>query len=125
MKRFYFIYTLSILFTLSVSADSVFTCEAKTVGGDRQTLEPEVFAVTYPTIIINYENDSILFVYNKAGKKWESNYEIIMNDGNQIIGKRIEPIGPISDIYFQIDKKLFSTVYAGAFGNSLTFGNCL
>lgn len=124
MKNFLFIYILGIFLSLSVSGDSVFTCEARLIDGNRKTLEKNVEEFIYPTIIIDESNDNLLLVYSRAGIKTNSTYKIITNDGKHIVGKNMSPYTLIDSIHFEADQKLFTAIYAGIFGTTLQFGNC-
>lgn len=75
ISKFLFLTFLSIFFPLSVSANSIFSCEAKRVSGDNQMLKPNVYEnIIYPTMVISNEDDTILYVYSEHGRKWENNY---------------------------------------------------
>tara|TARA_X000000368_G_scaffold317675_1_gene255017 strand:- start:351 stop:746 length:396 start_codon:yes stop_codon:yes gene_type:complete len=130
MKKLLFIHVLSIFLSLSVSGDSVFTCEARLIDGSMVTLKKNVEEIIYPTIIIDESNDNLLLVYSRAGGfKSKSTYKIIKNDGKYIVGENTSGLGlglgfsGIDSIYFAVDRKEFTAIYAGI-GATLQFGNC-
>lgn len=124
MKKLLLANVLGIFFTLSVSGDSVFYCEAKPLEGNRETLKMKEYTTISPIIVIDEPNKKITYSYNKSGRKWTNTYEIITNDGIHIAGKNIKQYGSINHIHFQVKEKLFTIIYAGEFGNTMTFGNC-
>ena len=126
MKKLLFIHVLSIFLSLSVSGDSVFTCEARLIDGSMETLKKKVDEIIYPTIIIDESNDNLLLVYSRGGGfKSKHTYKIIKNDGNYIVGENTPRLGwpGIDSIYFDLYLKEFTAIYAGI-GATLQFGNC-
>jgi len=125
MKKLLFIHVLSIFLSLSVSGDSVFTCEARLIDGSMETLKKKVDEIIYPTIIIDESNDNLLLVYSRGGFKSKSTYKIIKNDGKYIVGENTPRLGfsGIDSIYFDLYLKEFTAIYAGI-GATLQFGNC-
>ena len=129
MKKLLFIHVLSIFLSLSVSGDSVFTCEARLIDGSMETLKKNVDEIIYPTIIIDESNDNLLLVYSRAGFKSKKTYKIIKNDGKYIVGEYIPNrslglgLEGINSIYFDLGQKRFTAIYAGI-SATLQFGNC-
>ena len=114
---------------LSVSAKSIFSCEAKRVEGNNQTLEVKVHKNSiFPTIIIDYEKDTLLYVYSDHGKKWEQKFKILKRDKNNIAGINKLQANWITTIHFNFEQKDFTLSYSGnyadATGNTTTFGKC-
>ena len=106
-------------FPLSVSANSVFTCEAKRVSGDNQLLTTTAYEKTiYPTMFINNEKGTILYVYSNLGRKWENNFTIIDRDKNYIAGINKLQADWIKLIHVNLKEKEFSILYAGDTGNT-------
>lgn len=122
---FLFATFLSIFFPLSVSANSIFSCEAKRVSGDNQMLKPNVYEnIIYPTMVISNEDDTILYVYSEHGRKWENNYKIIERDINNIVGVERFQADWINVIHVNLKNNEFSILYAGDNGETLTYGKC-
>lgn len=114
---------------LSVSAQSIFSCEAKRVEGNNQTLEVKVHKNSiFPTIIIDYEKDTLLYVYSDHDKKWEQKFKILKRDKNNIAGINKLQANWITTIHFNFEQKDFTLSYSGnyadATGNTTTFGKC-
>ena len=114
---------------LSVSAKSIFSCEAKRVEGNNQTLEVKVHKNSiFPTIIIDYEKDTLLYVYSDHDKKWEQKFKILKRDKNNIAGINKLQANWITTIHFNFEQKDFTLSYSGnyadATGNTTTFGKC-
>ena len=125
MKRLLLVTFLSIFFPLHIFANSIFSCEAKRVSGDSQTLDLVDYKnIIYPTIIIDKEKDTLLYIYSEHEQQWEQKYKILHIDENHIMGVEKFQIDWASVIHFNLKKKEFSTVFAGYTGNTLTFGKC-
>lgn len=124
MRTFKVIFTLLIFCPFSVAASSIFTCEANRISGNEKTLKVTEYPIVYPTIIIDEEYKGILVVYTEHGQKWETLYNIIESDKFSLIGQyRVQP-NWIAMIHFNLKEKLFSTVFAGDTGNTVSFGRC-
>ena len=111
---FLFATFLSIFFPLSVSANSIFSCEAKRVSGDNQMLKPNVYEnIIYPTMVISNEDDTILYVYSEHGRKWENNYKIIAMRTFGGINKIINKKNLKKLIMYNVSNKLVKKIIVG------------
>ena len=124
MKIFKVFIICSIFYPFSVTASSIFSCEANRVSGDQKTLKINEYSIIYPTIIIDRKNKSILEVYTEHGTKWETRYKIIEDNELNLVGKHRLQADWVSLIHFKLKEKLYSVVFAGDLGNTLTFGKC-
>tara|TARA_B100000575_G_C22734001_1_gene439733 strand:+ start:176 stop:568 length:393 start_codon:yes stop_codon:yes gene_type:complete len=127
MRQLLFLFAtfLSIFFPLSVSANSVFSCEAKRVEGDNKMLNIKEFKnIIYPTILIDNEKDTLLYFYSEHDMQWETNFKLIDRSENNLVAIEELSANKVLLIHFNLKEKEFSLIYAAPMGHTLTFGKC-
>ena len=128
MRKITLLFFLCTFVPLSVSAQSIFSCEAKRIAGNNQTLEVTEYKSIFPTIIIDYEKNTLFYVYYDHDRKWEQKFNILKRDKNNIAGIYKLQANWITTIHFNLEQKDFTISYSGnygdASGNTTTFGKC-
>ena len=110
--------------TYSASVEQVLSCEAKSVAGDHDALQVKDFDTTYPSIRLNRDDKSLMFVYVKNGRKWERDDEILIDEFPFIVGVRKFESDWVSIIHRNTEKKHFTSLFSGETGNTMTYGRC-
>jgi len=119
---------LAAFYATEISAQEIFSCEARSVDVNTENLKSQSYEKFYPTIIINADNNSVSYVYTQHGMQFKSYYRIEAQTEDLLVG--IEKWKPDYVSIIHIDKvsKKFNSFVSGTtmnyFGNTVTAGKC-
>jgi len=122
---------LVLLFSLLLSSPSVFamnaamSCKAGSVSGDIETLKPNEYENTFPTIIINSDKKLVSYSYLKSEIRFASEYKITNENASYLIATNSDDAPEYIEVFhFNKKDKTFSLAYVGRFGNTIDYGKC-
>jgi len=116
------VFLLNLLFMHNAQAKDIYTCEAKSVGGNRNSLEIQEYEKIYPTIII--EKNSLIYLYNRNNQQLKFEYKILNTKQNELVGIRNLKSDYVDLIHMNLKQKVFSTFIARRTLNQMDFGKC-
>ena len=113
---------INLIFLSNAHAKDIYSCVASSAYGDPKDLLLTEEKKFYPTIII--EGDSLTFVYSKNDLQFKSEYKILDIKKNQLVGiHKLEP-DYVDLIHFNLKEKIFSTLFANNYANTVQYGKC-
>ena len=123
---------LILLFSIFLlSSPSVFamnasmSCKAASVSGDKETLKPNEYENTFPTIIINSDKKLVSYSYLKSEMRFASDYKITNENASYLIATYSDDAPEYIEVFhFNKKDKTFSRAYVGRFGNTIDYGKC-
>lgn len=105
-------------------AEQRFSCKAASISGEFSDFNFKKYVNTYPTILINFQSGNLIFLYYEHDQRWERVYNIVKHEGSILIAIQKFQADWISIIHMDTQQKTFTTFFAGATGNTMSFGIC-
>ena len=127
------ILSLLILTLISHSAlsNTLAACEAFALEGEHKSLKPNVYQKIFPTIIIQEDSKTLTYVYSQHGMKWETEYNITLQNDNRLVGISNFDPDVLKIIHYEISTGRFTIFFSGSIDdasplvNTMTAGRCI
>jgi len=124
MRNMFCVIFMVLFFPFNSFANNVFTCEGKRVSGHQKTLDIKEYKIIFPTIIVDYQQETLRYIYSEHNQKWDSTYRIIERDRSAVLGFEKVQADQLMLLHFDLEQLVFNVFYIGNLGNTLTFGKC-
>lgn len=115
------------LYATGLTAQEIYSCEARSAVVDAENLESKSYDKVYPTIIINKDDNSLSYVYSAHGMQFKTIFQIEAQSADKLIGIYMFNENEVQIIHMDKVTKKFNRFFSGGdlgWGNTLTAGRC-